>query len=222
MQNEIKPEQSHENHHFTPGRIAPTPPSSKQSLNCEVNNELPPPPPTELLNKLVLKEHTNQENVSNELPQPPSELLSTFDEQNYYVNYQDEINESNSDYVNASYQNQLNEKPISPRKNEVSLRIGDQSFQVNNGNKTENRISTFLDGQTETKKTVNIAESKSQLNQAIALGAFNLKKTIINNNLKENSSANFLAREPNVLSILTLVNENVNNDEENTDDDDEW
>ena len=94
--------------------------------------------------------------------------------------------------------------------------------RTNNSKKpANNRISTFLDPQVETKKPSKTVDNKSQLHQAIALGAFNLKKTVIENKRKEDTN-NYLAREPNVLSILTLVSENMINDAENDDDDDDW
>ena len=111
--------------------------------------------------------------------------------------------------------NESNNLSSNVKSSIIQMRPNSQSNTLTTN---KNRISTFLDDQGETPP-----DNKQKLNQAIVLGAFKLKKTAIDNSRKEKSTEHFLAREPNVLSILTLASENCINDGDNDDeDDDDW
>ena len=159
----------------------------------------------------------NRENEE-DFPIPPK---LNYDEQNYYVNLNDGNEQQESGYINAnalpiqneSYSNKSDWNSLNTKSEIVQMR---QNAEIKISNSSKNRISTFLE---EDK----VVDTKQQLNQAITLGAFKLKKTVVDNTRKEKSSEHFLAREPNVLSILTLASENLINDGGNDDeDDDEW
>jgi hypothetical protein len=157
-----------------------------------------------------------------EFPKPSDELLN-YDDQNYYVNFNEGIEEQDSGYINANAL-QTNDLNIENESNNLSSNVKSSIIQMRPNSQSntlttnKNRISTFLDDQGETPP-----DNKQKLNQAIVLGAFKLKKTDIDNSRKEKSTEHFLAREPNVLSILTLASENFINDGDNDDeDDDDW
>jgi len=193
-------------------RLPPPPPIFTKTSKDTFPDELPPPP----------EEIFKEEMDNMEFPKPSDELLN-YDDQNYYVNFNEGIEEQDSGYINANAL-QSNDINIENESNNLSSNVKSSIIQMRPNSQSntlttnKNRISTFLDDQGETPP-----DNKQKLNQAIVLGAFKLKKTAIDNSRKEKSTEHFLAREPNVLSILTLASENCINDGDNDDeDDDDW
>ncbi len=191
-------------------RLPPPPPLFTNTSKDTIPDELPPPP----------EEIFKVEMDNMEFPKPSDELLN-YDDQNYYVNFNEGIEEQDSGYINV---NALQTSDLNIESNTLSSNVKSSIIQMRPNSQSntlttnKNRISTFLDDQGETPP-----DNKQKLNQAIVLGAFKLKKTAIDNSRKEKSTEHFLAREPNVLSILTLASENCINDGDNDDeDDDDW
>jgi hypothetical protein len=190
----------------------PPPPIFTNTSKDTIPDELPPPP----------EEIFKEEMDNMEFPKPSDELLN-YDDQNYYVNFNEGIEEQDSGYINVNalqsnvinIENESNNLSSNVKSSIIQMRPNSQSNTLTTN---KNRISTFLDDQGETPP-----DNKQKLNQAIVLGAFKLKKTAIDNSRKEKSTEHFLAREPNVLSILTMASENCINDGDNDDeDDDDW